>query len=157
MPARALALAGAAVAAASAGCTAPAPLGVTPLVALDCATPGATLNVIFYTADPNTGGYFYIDKTALCVTARQQGDGSYALAVAQCFYPAHEPDELFAPLLDGSVVSHINGQCVDVQSGKPTGNQTVVLRACDGGAGQRWRPDDGGHIVNGWGACMGTC
>lgn len=157
MSVRALALAGVAVAAASAGCTAPAPLGLTPLVALDCATPGATLNVVFYNSDPNTGGYFYINNTALCVTARQQGDGSYALAVAQCFYPAYEPDELYAPLLDGSVVSHINGQCVDVQSGKPTGNQTVVLRACNSGVGQRWRPDDRGFIVNGWGACMGTC
>ena len=157
MVARILTLLGAAVASgASAGCSAPAPLGVTPLVALDCATPGATLNVIFYESDPNLGGYFYINNTALCVTARQEPDGSYALAVAQCFYPAYELDELYAPLLDGSVVSHINGQCVDVQSGEPTGNQTIVLRACNGGAGQKWRPDLG-HIVNGWGACIGTC
>jgi hypothetical protein len=157
MAARALLLAGAVVAAASAGCSAPAPLGVTPLVALDCATPGATLNLYLYESDPNKGGYFIFNNTALCVTARQQPDGSYALKVAQCFYPAYELDELFAPLLDGAFVSHINGQCVDVQSGEPTGNQTLTLHACNGGAGQRWRRDDQGHIVNGWGACMGTC
>lgn len=142
-------------AAASAGCTAPPPLGVTPLIALDCATPGATLNFVYYPVDANLGGYFYLNNTALCVTARQQADGSYALAVAQCFYPAYEMDELFTPLLDSTWVSHINGQCVDVQ--QPGVNQSIVLHACDDSQAQQWRPDSQGHIVNGNGACMGTC
>lgn len=141
-------------AAATAGCDAPAPLGVTPLVSLGCATPGASLNFLYDDVDPNTGGYFTLNNTALCITARQQSDGSFALAVAQCFYPQGSADELYAPLPDGTWVSHTNGLCVDTEQGA---NQSIGLHACTAGPGQQWRLDEQGRLINGWGFCAGTC
>ena len=97
------------------------------LQSLDCATPGATFMFAFTQTNAYTGaGQYSVPGTQLCaaVSGTIPSDGSPAIQLQPC--PAKAGADaayIFTPMLDGSMVSNVNGWCLDLVSGVQAPNE----------------------------------
>ena len=127
---------------ASASASACSPPGVgTPVQSLDCATSGATLQFAFNLTNKYSGqGTVNVAGSGLClaVLGTIPDDGAPAIAMDVCKPTAREQN--FAFMLSGTVVSALNGQCWDLESGNKAPNERLEVsgsRRVEGGSGSR--------------------
>ena len=125
-------------AAAAAGCVPPSVNSN--VMSMDCATAGASLAVTFTKTNVYTGlGYIALTgSSGLCFAANGvvPDDGFPAIGLAPCDKTGATPAQLFAQLLDGTVLSGLTGQCLDLESGVKAPNERLELYSCSGNANQ---------------------
>lgn len=157
----AAAASGANLRAASGACVPPNP-GQS-VVSLDCGTAGATTAATFTTVNNFTGlGYFAVTGTspALCFTVSGvvPDDGAPAIALQYCDKTGGNAAQLFTFMLDGSIVSGLNGECLDLESGVKAPNERLELFSCSSGApNQTFNMTASGLLDAVWGYCVGVC
>ena len=137
----------------------------TPVQSLVCNTPGASVAVNFtQTPNPYTGlGWVSVLGTnpALCfaVSGTIPDDGAPAIALQPCDATGKTPAQLFTFLPDGRVVSGLNGQCLDLESGNKAPNERAELFGCSGNDNQlfAWNKTTMQFTDSVWGYCLGAC
>jgi len=118
-----------------------APSTSSQVISLDCATAGAAIAVSFTKTNVYTGlGYIALAGTSpsLCFAAAGtiSSDGEPAIGLAPCDKSGGTPAQLFTQLLDGTVLSGLTGECLDLVSGVQAPNERLELFGCSGAANQ---------------------
>jgi hypothetical protein len=131
---KAVTLALGAAAAAAANCVPPSVSSN--VISMDCATPGASLTVSFTQTNVFTGlGVIALTgSSGLCfaVSGVIPDDGAPAIGLAPCDKSGATPAQLFSQLLDGTVLSGLTGQCLDLESGVKAPSERLELFGCSG-------------------------
>ena len=94
---------------------------------LVCTTAGANLRFNFTRTNVYSGqGQIFIPNTEFCLAVQGviASDGAPAVQLGRCPMTAGtDPTMLFTPMVDGSIVSATNGQCLDLVSGVQAPNE----------------------------------
>lgn len=145
----------------SGACT--APNAGQSVVSVDCNTAGATTALTFTKVNPYNGlGYLTVGGTnpSLCfaVSGTIPDDGAPAVALEVCDKTGGTPAQLFTWMLDSTVVSGLNGLCLDLETGVKAPNERLELFGCSGNANQQFNLTSAGTVVDAqWGYCLGVC
>ena len=110
-------------------------------------------------ANPANGlGSFAVTGTPLClaVSGTIPSDGMPAIALQPC---AAVAEQRFAFMLDGTIISGSNGNCLDLVSGNNAPNEALELFGCSAAANQVFTFDNKTGLLTdaAWGYCIGTC